>query len=267
MPFRFTLPQPRPEPDNAAGLANVERVENIMMWLRSGRTVLIVASEPEALALNSGFLYQPQIRVLNTRPDWRGLHLARRKQPSLIIEDLCLPDRDPLSFCRDLRSDPATSSIPLILLADPELREEAGRARADALLAKPVPRREYYDAVRRFIPLPNRRSRRVPINLRFTWSCDGRLNQAFTRDVSLEGAFIKSDRPLPVGELFVLHFSLPGTSEVLSCDAVVRYVTPRNGGGADLAGFGIEFVSMPDPVTALLELFVASKLARCRIAR
>jgi uncharacterized protein (TIGR02266 family) len=236
-----------------------------MLWLRPSRTVLIVSRDLALSSLDTAFLHQPHIRLLTTLPDWRGLYLARRKQPSLIIEDVRTSDGD-LAFSRDLREDPKTSSIPLILVAEPELQEEAGRTKADALLARPLARRAYYDAVRRFIPMPNRRSRRIPINLRFSWSHEGRVVQAFSRDVSQEGAFIKSDRALPIGSRILVHFSLPGTSEVLNCEAVVRYGSPPSGCG-QMAGFGIEFEGLSDRSAELLEAFVESKLQRHRVAR
>ena len=58
---------------------------------------------------------------------------------------------------------------------------------------------------------------------------------ARVEDLSISGAFIASEKPLPVGTRLELHFSLPeGQVQV---QAVVR--NARQG-----RGFGVEFVSM-----------------------
>ena len=161
---------------------------------------------------------------------------------------------------------PGTSELPDTLpptsvpVADARTRDHAGAANADALLAKPLIRHEYFNAVRRFLPLPKRQTERVPINLRFAYSLDGRRAQAFSRDISQSGAFIKSDRPVPLGKRIQLCFSLPGEGEI-HCDAVVRFVTPSNG-ASRIGGFGIEFDGMNDEAVAQLEEFVERQLHR-----
>jgi len=225
------------------------------MWPRSSRTVLIVSENRHEPALDSAFLHQPNIRLLNSYPDDGGLKLARKKRPSLIIEDLCAPDRVGLEFCRELRADPRTRQIPLILVIDPELHVEAGNAEADALLDKPLVRREYFNVVRRFVPLPKRRTQRAAVNLRFSYRIDGRTGQAFTRDISQNGAFLKSDVPAKLGERLEVQFSLPGTWDPLSCAAVVRS-SPRRTPHHAQAGFGIEFDEMSDDDADRLEAFI-----------
>ena len=46
----------------------------------------------------------------------RGLELARRELPDLVLLDLNLPGLDGLDVCRSLRSDPATSSVSIIMI-------------------------------------------------------------------------------------------------------------------------------------------------------
>ena len=46
-----------------------------------------------------------------------GLEQARRSpRPDLVLLDLMLPDRSGLDVCRELRRDPATASIPVVML-------------------------------------------------------------------------------------------------------------------------------------------------------
>ena len=233
-----------------------------MMWRRGGRTVLIVSEHDAEPALNSAFLRQPEIRLLNSHPNEEGLEMARRERPTLIIEDLASDDHGSLAFCRRLRSDPATRSIPLILVISPELRKEARAAKADALLDKPLVNREFYKAVRRFVPLPKRRNQRAGVNLRFTYRAGDKVGQAFSRDVSRNGAFLKTDRIPPLGTRLDLRFTLPGAWEEISCRALVRITARCESQPSQLSGFGIEFDELRAEDAELLEQFIARHLRR-----
>ena len=52
--------------------------------------------------------------IANTGP--RGLLLAQRTQPDVIVLDVELPGMDGYSICRALKANPATAEIPIIML-------------------------------------------------------------------------------------------------------------------------------------------------------
>jgi two-component system alkaline phosphatase synthesis response regulator PhoP len=54
---------------------------------------------------------------VETAPDGRaGLEAIRRERPLLLITDLQMPNMDGIALCHELRSDPATSDLPIIML-------------------------------------------------------------------------------------------------------------------------------------------------------
>lgn len=229
------------------------------LWRRSSSTVMIVSEHLPDPALNSSFLRTPEIRLLNRYPDGQALKLARRKRPSLIIEDLQAPDQDGFAFRQQLRSDPGTRAIPLILVTEPELRDRAREACAEVVLLKPLKRNEFFKAVRRFIPLPKRRYLRYGANLRFAYTAAGQAGQAFSRDLSLNGAFLKTDRILALGTRIELRFHLPGAWQEICCrGSVVRVSSGSGPAGAPLTGFAVEFDEMADEDSERLETFIAS---------
>lgn len=233
--------------------------ENI--WRRTGQTVLIVAENPARPGLDSAFLRQPDIRLLTSYPSEEALEIARRERPNLIIEDLESPDGDGMSFCARLRSDPATRSIPLILVTDPALRDRTGSARPDVLLEKPLGRHQLFQAVCRFLPLPHRRGRRSATNLRFVVTVGDQILQAFSRDVSSKGAFLKTDRVPPLGARVDLRFQLPGCSGEIGCKGLVRNTSNSHGHGQS-GGMGIEFENLEECDREQLEYFIAHQLQR-----
>jgi uncharacterized protein (TIGR02266 family) len=225
------------------------------LWRRTNRAVLIVSENSTASLFDSQFLQRPEIRLLTAYPDDQAMEIARREQPSLIIEDLVSPGHSGLAFCAELASHTATRGIPLILVVPAELWEQAGNTRADVLLGKPLEHREFFDAVRRFLPLPGRRTERLDINLRFIFTTDAQVGQAFSRDLSTKGAFLKTDRILPLGTRLDLRFCIPGVHEMIECQGVVRCTSSTQSTG-EPGGIGLEFEHLTDHDRELLESFL-----------
>lgn len=66
------------------------------------------------------------------------------------------------------------------------------------------------------------------------------------RDLSLAGAFIEDERPLPVGRIFKLRLSSPTFGTEMELDAVVRRVEPH-------MGMAVEFVALSRDAKKTLE--------------
>jgi uncharacterized protein (TIGR02266 family) len=241
-------------PDGRVGERSGEGRVFDFLWRRGSRAVLIVSENPAEPLFDSEFLRQPDIRLLTSFPDEEAYEVARRERPSLIVEDLAPPGHAGLALCRELASHPATRSIPLILVTSDRLWSEAQRTRADVVLAKPLKRRQFFDAVRRFVPLPRRRTPRVTINLRFRYAADDHMTQAFSRDLSVRGTFLKTDRTLPLGTRVVLEFCLPGLVDEMRCSGVVRNTCSTT--RFDPGGIGIEFEGLSDGDRELLSAFI-----------
>lgn len=58
--------------------------------------------------------------------------------PDIFILDKQLPDMDGLELCHQLKKDPQTGSIPVLMLsANPQIKTLAAEAGADAVMEKP----------------------------------------------------------------------------------------------------------------------------------
>ena len=74
-----------------------------------------------------------------------ALEEARRRTPELVLSDVMMPRLDGFGLLRELRNDPATAGVPVILLsarAGEEARVEGMEAGADDYLTKPFSARE-----------------------------------------------------------------------------------------------------------------------------
>jgi len=73
-----------------------------------------------------------------------ALELARREHPTLIISDVVMPEMDGYQLCHEIKSDPALSDIPVILvttLSDPQDVIRGLECRADNFIIKPYDER------------------------------------------------------------------------------------------------------------------------------
>jgi signal transduction histidine kinase len=115
-----------------------------------GQSVLVVEDTPDVirvihLALRSNF------RVVAAPDGKKGLELAKKHVPSLIITDLMMPELDGIELTRLLRADPQTRHIPIVMLTargDLDDRVAGLEAGVNAYLAKPFSAKELVSTVR-----------------------------------------------------------------------------------------------------------------------
>lgn len=105
-----------------------------------GERVLVVDDEPDIVALVAYHLAKSGYSVSTATSGPDGLALARRDKPSLIVLDLMLPGHSGLEVMQQLRTDPATARIAVLMLT--ARREESERIEgltlgADDYLTKP----------------------------------------------------------------------------------------------------------------------------------
>jgi len=81
-----------------------------------------------------------------------GLELARKLAPSLIFLDVVMPDMNGFHVCRDLKRDPATRKIPVVMVTSKTEESDRFWSRkqgADEHVAKPFTAEAILDCLRR----------------------------------------------------------------------------------------------------------------------
>jgi signal transduction histidine kinase len=114
------------------------------------RTILVVEDTPDVVRVIHMSL-RDHFRILAASGGEKGVELATRDLPSLIITDLMMPQVDGLELTRRLRADPRTRHIPIVMLtarADLEDRIAGLETGVNAYLAKPFSARELLSTVR-----------------------------------------------------------------------------------------------------------------------
>ena len=78
--------------------------------------ILVVDDEPDALEILGFKLKEAGYVPLFAKDGARAITAARDERPALIVLDLMLPEVDGLEVCKILRRDPATATIPILML-------------------------------------------------------------------------------------------------------------------------------------------------------
>jgi CheY-like chemotaxis protein len=115
-------------------------------------TVLIVEDNEDNRLIYTTYLEHAGYRVIEAGDGAAGLELARAHLPDIILMDVSLPVMDGLEATRQLRLDPATCKLCVIVITAHAMasdRQAAVDAGADGYLAKPIEPRGVLEEVRR----------------------------------------------------------------------------------------------------------------------
>ena len=82
----------------------------------SEKTILVADDESHILNVVSLKLRNAGYRVLTARDGQEALDIALAERPDLLITDYHMPQLSGLELCRRLKQEPATSTMPAIML-------------------------------------------------------------------------------------------------------------------------------------------------------
>ena len=120
--------------------------------------ILVVDDEPAIREYEASLLSELGHEVLAAADGTEALELARTKQPHLILLDIMMPELSGIEVCRQLRADPRTRDIRVIVVSAVEAKralEESIIAGADDFLAKPIHALELMVRVRSILRVRN----------------------------------------------------------------------------------------------------------------
>lgn len=100
--------------------------------------VLAIDDDPDVLYLLAEILEEAGYRLVGASTPAEGLLKARELQPFAILLDIVMPSKDGWQVLHELKTDPQTSHIPVILLTIVEKKALGYRLGAAAYLLKPL---------------------------------------------------------------------------------------------------------------------------------
>ena len=136
------------------GGSSQERREKPRVNAREGTRMLIVDDSPTIVAMLRKFLQQNGYQTLEAGDAEKGIEIARAERPSMIFLDIVLPGMNGFAALRQLRRDPVTREIPIIMISGNEQATEqfyAQRIGADDFMKKPFSRSEVFARIERLL--------------------------------------------------------------------------------------------------------------------
>lgn len=121
------------------------------------KRILVIEDEVDDQEIYGKILWYNHYDVLFADCGFEGLRLARTTHPDLILLDLRLPDVNGTEVCEELKADPATADIPVVVLTASRAEEYREWARGQccaAFLEKPMEPFEVLKEVQRLIGDP-----------------------------------------------------------------------------------------------------------------
>jgi len=113
--------------------------------------VLVIDDDPDAIYLLQEGLGATEFEVTGARNSHDGLQIAREQGPEAILLDVLMPETDGWQILNDLKSDPATVNIPVILLTIVDKKALGFKLGAAEYLLKPLDPTAVLEALHRVI--------------------------------------------------------------------------------------------------------------------
>jgi CheY-like chemotaxis protein len=101
--------------------------------------VLVVDDDPAILEICSDLLQTEGYAVMVATNGQQALEQIRTDPPHVVLMDIMMPVLDGVEACRQVKANPATADIPVVLMSARTnlTRQSQDLASADALVAKP----------------------------------------------------------------------------------------------------------------------------------
>jgi two-component system cell cycle response regulator DivK len=119
------------------------------------KRILVVEDQEDNRQILRDLLGSAGFAMVEATDGQEALVQVAKERPDLILMDIQLPVMDGYEATRRLKSDPATKSIPIIVVTSYALSGDEGKARAagcDAYVTKPYSPRQLLAKVREFLP-------------------------------------------------------------------------------------------------------------------
>lgn len=118
---------------------------------RTTTILLVDDNEDDALLIRRLLESHKSYRMYHARDGWDGLAMARQKLPDLIVSDLMMPGMDGFGFVEELKLDPRTKDIPVVVVSAKDITTEERKrlnGHIEAVYQKgSLPTRKFVDQV------------------------------------------------------------------------------------------------------------------------
>src|SRR3989454_1809057 len=150
--FTVTLPCHHEPVTSAARAPAAPAREDLAIHPKDGKVILTIDDDPDAIYLLRENLTEAGYRVVGALSGQEGLQKARELRPFAITLDIMMPNKDGWEVLHELKADPATKDIPIIVVSIVDNKDLGYRLGASDYLLKPFDRDAVVAALARIAP-------------------------------------------------------------------------------------------------------------------
>ena len=125
------------------------------------KQILVIDDDPDAVYLLQESLNTQEFEITGALNGLDGVRIAREQQPQAILLDIVMPGADGWQVLHELKEDPATANIPVILLTIIDKKALGYRLGAAAYLLKPLDPEEVRETLDRITGKTDHQQKRV----------------------------------------------------------------------------------------------------------
>jgi len=224
--------------------------------------ILLVDDTELFLDLQKSYLQRESFILLTARSGEEALRFIRAEKPDLVVLDLLMPGMNGDAVCREIKADPDTRTIPIIMVssdAEKEHKERCHRAGCDAYVPKPLKRDQLLETIDFLILVAKRRHPRVPTHIFAYVNYEGQQTESWIHTLSSGGLFLEMDPAPEVGGQLDVTFPISGLRGPVRAAAKVRWCGKARIDGP--SGVGVEFIRIGNDEKEAIRLHVEAKLA------
>lgn len=207
------------------------------------------------------FLTRSGLEVITAATGRDTFKFLNNHSPHVILMDFHLNDIRGDECCRQIKSNHSTKNIPLVMFTSAgssdeiELSKSAG---CDDYVEKPLDKMALLAKVKRYMDVPMREHRRVPICVPVRYSCGKGECDGMVFCISEGGMFIKGEAILQRGTAIEISFDIPEIADYLTMEGVVAWNTDerRHQPTRIAPGFGVRFTSVDDRAIEAIKRYV-----------
>ena len=210
------------------------------------KIILIVDDNDFFIKQQIGCLGRERFNIHTAVSGKETLDKVRSLNPDLLLLDHIMEDMTGPEVCRQLKADPVTAHIPIIIVSSGERitsRLQTDAAGCDAIIFKPIRSNQLITLVEEFLGLAVRRGPRASVTLSCTVNGESTNGEGTIYSLGNGGAFIEGNLTFLRGDTCGLQFSLPeAAGEISVREAIVVWIGRLNDAGP--VGAGLEFLTI-----------------------
>ncbi len=225
------------------------------------KRILLVDDAKLVLEIEKSLLKRTGCQLMTAENGADAIRRTIEDHPDLVLLDLMLPDMTGDKICAQIKGNPDTADIPVMMVTTKSREDDVERCRragCDDYVTKPIHGEELLSKVAQLLRIPHRISKRLLVRIEATLTSSNGPDIFFgtALDVSVGGMLVESARKMAVGDRLSVRFRVDRSNEI-EVHAVILRIERRL---FYKFGYGLRFDALSPGDSELLARFVESHL-------